>query len=141
MEWIIISLLVAIAVGSTVIGLSRQGRGAFRITVDGVTLQLPQWAYIQALQDLTLPEQATVAEVGQAEQAMRRAEQAMQRGKRADRATRREAQEDLDQARQSYQRTQQDAQIAVTNAIRRWLLSDDGQDWLHANQLRFPPTT
>lgn len=141
MEWIIVSLLVAIAVGSTVIGLSRQGRGGFRITVDGVTLQLPQWAYVQALQNLTLAEQATVAEVGRAEHAVRRAEQAMQRVKRADRATRREAQAYLNQAHQSYQRAQQDAQIAVIDAIRRWLLSDDGQDWLHANQLRFPPTT
>ncbi|NJO81619.1 MAG: hypothetical protein HC828_01855 [Blastochloris sp.] len=47
-------------------------------------------------------------------------------------------QDHLDLARQSYQRAQQDAQIAITNAVRRWLLSDDGQAWLHTNQLRFP---
>jgi hypothetical protein len=147
MDFTTITHSLAFWIGATTLALllwsirvlaSLRGRGDIRITIDGRTFQIPAWAFAEAVQQFTLAEQATIAEGGEYEIALHRAEQALKAAKRSTPVARRAARQALKEALSAFARAQKDAQIAYANALRRWLLSSNGQNWLQSQGLRFP---
>jgi hypothetical protein len=112
-------------------------RRALHFTIDGRSFHIPPWTFAAAMQQLTLVERTWIAEAGTYELVLRRAQQALKAAKRSTPLQRWAAQEALKDAKRAYARAQRDSHLAFTTAVRRWLLSTDGQAWLQSKRLRF----
>lgn len=134
--WILVVGLITIVVSSIALLLHQVHDIA--ITIDDRTLQVPIWTFAAAMTAATVTEQAHLIDVARYEVALARAERVARVAKRSESSTRAAAEQTRRVAQLSVVRANRDARVAYTNALRRWLLSEVGQDWLASRGVQFP---
>ncbi len=138
-----LNLIVLVAVGivgsSVLVALMRgRGQGDTRMVIDGRTFQFPQWVVSAIDRGMSAQEANAVSDVGSWDVLEQRARRRLATIPREQRAARKQVQGALADARRELAAARTLAQQAYEDAGRRWLLSDDGQQWLQSRGLTFP---
>lgn len=139
MEFIIVSLTVIIVVVSVLARhlLSSQGRGDHRFMIDGMAWQLSRWAITKVEGQFTAEERDLVILAAQAERDLLHAHNQFRKAKAGTQKWE-QAQQALYDAQQAYHLAQAAAQAAYLTAIKRWFMTNQGQEWLASKGLRYP---
>lgn len=138
-----LNVVVWIALGvfgsGVLIALLRgQGQGDTRMVIDGRTFQFPQWVMSAIDRGMSAQEVDAVNDVGLWDVLEQRALRQLATLPKEQKAARRQTQDAVANARRELAAARKHAQRAYEDAGRRWLLSDDGQQWLQSRGLRFP---